>query len=254
MGRQSKRRRPPDAHPPSGCWPRSKTSASDALPAPTSVHRWLRSKTTPTYYQSSCTPRPWHIGTSLTTTSPRQRWPYGSAASRSDPEGNSHHKFEKDTRPGPSTATAKGRDYTERGPVSPGERRVRRRDPGSKPTTGTPAWMPFWVHSKGEPLHPPLRDAKDQNTKTAGLCTALTYVEMTSPHACFALHCHDRNNGHGQATAQTRRNRLEHWYRKLWREARPNPPGIRRGKHGVNSYSTASRGQKAPLPPSCELR
>jgi len=48
--------------------------------------------------------------------------------------------------------------------------------------------LPLWAHSKGEPLHPPLRDTKDQNTKSARLCTALT-----SPHACFALHGHDRN-------------------------------------------------------------
>jgi len=125
---------------PSGYWPRFRTNASDALPAPTSVHRWPRSKKAPTYHQSSCTERLRHISTSLTPVNLRRRWPYGSAASRSDPEGNNHHKFEKGTRPGPSTAIAKGRNYTERGPVSPGERSVRRRDPGSKPTTGTPTW------------------------------------------------------------------------------------------------------------------
>ena len=63
---------------------------------------------------------------------------------------------------------------------------------------------------------------------------------------------------HGHAAGQTgrnkRRNRLEHCYRKLWRGRwerragqRPNPPGIRRGRHGADNYSMASRAQKAPF-------
>jgi hypothetical protein len=37
---------------------------------------------------------------------------------------------------------------------------------------------PFGRIQKGKPLRAPLRHAKDQNTKSEGLCTALTYIEV----------------------------------------------------------------------------
>jgi len=37
---------------------------------------------------------------------------------------------------------------------------------------------PFGRIQKDKPLRAPLRHAKDQNTKSEGLCTALTYIEV----------------------------------------------------------------------------
>ena len=65
---------------PSGCWPRSRTSASDVLLVFISIHRWLHSKRTPKYRRSSRTPKSRHTGMPSTQTSPQRRWPYGNGA------------------------------------------------------------------------------------------------------------------------------------------------------------------------------
>jgi len=76
---------------------------------------------------------------------------------------------------------------------------------------------------RASPSHPPLRGCKDQNTKSARLCTALTDVEMASPDACFA-----RAHQNGLAQLGTR---------DLWSEetevTSPDPPPCCKPTHNL---------------------